>query len=267
MEALSCCAVSDYHANGSRGNDSLSNLAVPIPNAPSQNEGSGKDAPRLLAACSANMPRPSSEYCPGVAENLNTVAFKPPARHPPRSIISSAMPLIGSHGRGRLPGRRGRGLLARGGDEGGRPSLPISEIRHPTIYQILPSGRLNHAKPPSTQAATMAVKIPAPARSFVVTFIFAVGSSADGSSMPVFGLPTLVPPVLFVRGERDWPIMVLCTASSAAICWPTPYVPSQLPFLYQLRPHMRPLGRSGGEPEHCSAAAEAEVLITAMTAS
>jgi len=99
------------------------------------------------------------------------------------------------------------------------------------------------------------VRIPAPTLSPSVAGVMAAGLVI--LSEPAFGFPTLVPPVAFVRGGP-----ISCSGSRfvkmtdmAAICCPTPSVPSHTVPLDQLSPHVRPFV----PPEHCSAAILAEV--------
>ena len=72
---------------------------------------------------------------------------------------------------------------------------------------------------------------------------------------PALGSPTLVPPVSPVTGGLESLIMFARTTSMAAICWPTPVVPSHFPLWFaHLNPHSRPLS----PPVHCATAAFAE---------
>jgi len=129
------------------------------------------------------------------------------------------------------------------------------------------SGMLTQANPPRIIAATIAVNMPAPARSAVVIGLTPPGVEVLASPLPAFGLPVLVPPVFDVRGALACWIRLLCMTSIAAISCPTPEVPSHAAPSDQLSPHILPFGKSDGEPEHWSAAAVAEVSRTALTRS
>jgi hypothetical protein len=114
---------------------------------------------------------------------------------------------------------------------------------------------------PVAPTSISVVNIPAPTLSPSVAGVMASG--LDTLAEPALGFPALVPPVRFVRGG-------LISASGrrfvkmtdmAAICCPTPWVPSQTVPFDQLSPHVRPLA----PPEHCSAAATAEARSFGMT--
>ena len=112
---------------------------------------------------------------------------------------------------------------------------------------------------PVILTSTTVVRIPAPALSAVVAGAISVGF--DTLWEPALGFPVLVPPDELVSGGA-----ICCSVSNcrrlvkitdiAAICWPTPCVPSQSVPFDQLRPQVRPLL----PPEHCFAAAIADVL-------
>jgi len=146
------------------------------------------------------------------------------------------------------------------------PRAP-SLIKHAILlpHHDLFSGMLTQARPLKTTAATKAVKIPAPARSAVV-----MGLTEPGvveSPTPAVGSPLLVPPVFDVKGALACWIRLLWMTSIAAICCPTPDVPSHVAPCAQLSPHILPFGWSAGDPLHWSAAALAEVSRTALTRS
>ena len=61
--------------------------------------------------------------------------------------------------------------------------------------------------------------------------------------------------MVFVTAGVAWPTIVPSTTSNAAICWPTPAVPSQVPFRYHFSPQTFPVGA----PVHCATAAFAEL--------
>ena len=118
-----------------------------------------------------------------------------------------------------------------------------------------------HAMPPTNATITTTVKIPAPARSPVVTGSSVSPEVVSTLPAPAFGFPTLVPPVVFVNGTCVLAICVEMITSSADICWPTPVVPSHTAPSVHFKPHNRPLA----PPEHCRAAAVAEVTNAVWT--
>lgn len=113
---------------------------------------------------------------------------------------------------------------------------------------------INHAHPPSNATKISAVKIPAPALSAPVADLL-FNPLVPKLPLPAFGSPLLVPPVELVTGGPTLPICVDMMTSRAAICCPTPLLPSQTAPLDHFSPQARPLS----PPEHCNAAAVAEV--------
>jgi hypothetical protein len=105
------------------------------------------------------------------------------------------------------------------------------------------------------------VRIPAPTLSPCVAGLMASGFATLAE--PALGFPRLVPPVKFVKGgpiSASGKRFVKIT-DMAAICCPTPCVPSQTVPFDQLSPHVRPLA----PPEHCCAAAMAEARSLGIT--
>ena len=120
--------------------------------------------------------------------------------------------------------------------------------------------RLIQPNMPVALTSMSVVRIPAPIRSPSVAGVMAAGFATLAD--PAFGFPALVPPVAFVRGA---PISAsgsrfVKITDIAAICCPTPCVPSQTVPFDQLNPHVRPLA----PPEHCCAAAMAEARSLGM---
>ncbi len=123
----------------------------------------------------------------------------------------------------------------------------------PDSYEII------HHAPPIIPAITPVVKNPAPTLSPVVmTVVSSVGLVA--LPLPALGFPLLVPPVVFVSGAWTCWIRFDWITSRADISWPIPLVPSHVALLVHFRPHVLPLA----PPEHCRAAAVAEVLSLSM---
>ena len=126
-----------------------------------------------------------------------------------------------------------------------RPFLPVfppmvAALRHSWEEVFMNHHMYKAARLNST------VRNHAPARSaFVAGGICAPGGTLD-ELYPAVGLDTEVPPVVFVTAAVAWPTIVPSTTSSAAICCPTPAVPSHVPLLYHFRPQTFP----PGEPLH-----------------
>jgi len=112
---------------------------------------------------------------------------------------------------------------------------------------------------PVAPTKTTVVINPAPTLSACVAGL--IGSKVVLLPLPAALFPILVPPVLFVTGPFTFATRLTKIADMAAICCPTPDVPSQDP-LDQLKPHVRPLE----PPVHCAAAAMADALRRCMMA-
>lgn len=110
--------------------------------------------------------------------------------------------------------------------------------------------------PPRIAVIIPNVRIPAPAFSpVVIGNVLLPSVPVEELPVPALESPTLVPPVLFVTKTFASSIRFDCRTSSADICWPTPFVPSQvLPSI-----HLKPQALENAVPSHCSAAAAAEV--------